>query len=157
MRHLGASIDKECLQIYEQMSQEKRGRVIQFAEALNPDADAPPARTTVVWTRDTVRFGKIREGSVIFDTFTVINKGTKPYLIKNVKTTCDCTIMAYPEFPVMPGTSASIRVEFDSKGKSGYTETGIIVYDNSVPNARNILYLKGEVLTDDNVKKIKER
>jgi hypothetical protein len=158
MRSLGTSLDKECQQVYEQLNSEKRGRVIQYTDILNQDPDVAPGRTAVVWKRDTVHFGKVHEGSILFDSFTVVNKGAKPYIIKSVKTSCDCTVVRYPEFPVMPGETASIRVEFDSRGKSGHTEPGIIVYDNSIPNSRNILYLKGEVLTDDKkVKRVKER
>jgi hypothetical protein len=46
----------------------------------------------------------------------------------------------------MPGESLTMRVEFNSSGKRGRSQPGIIVYDNSSPNLRNILYLDGEVV-----------
>jgi hypothetical protein len=53
--------------------------------------------------------------------------------------------MRYPKFPVLPGETATVRVEFKSQGKVGKTIPGIIIYDNSSPNQRNLLYLNGEV------------
>jgi hypothetical protein len=54
-------------------------------------------------------------------------------------------VLRYPEYPVMPGETALIRVEFDSRGKAGTTVPGIIFYDNSIPNQRKTLYLKGKI------------
>jgi hypothetical protein len=101
--------------------------------------------TTVRFSKDTVIFGNIEEGVIIIDTFQFQNTGNAPYIIKEVKTSCDCTVLKKPEFPVMPGETSTLRVEFDSNGKAGASTPGIILYDNSVPNGRNILYLKGSV------------
>lgn len=102
--------------------------------------------TTVSWNRDTLQFGIIEEGTILLDSFVVTNTGTLPYQITNARASCDCTVLRYPKTPVKPGQSASIRIEFDSQGKAGLTQPGIIIYDNSTPNLRSILYLNGRVV-----------
>lgn len=103
-------------------------------------------RTTVQWQPDTLFFGDIYEGAILLDSFIVTNTGEHPYMIREVKASCDCTVLRAPTHPIMPGEKAVMRLEFDSAGKAGHTQPGIIVYDNSTPNSRNILYLKGNII-----------
>jgi Protein of unknown function (DUF1573) len=114
-----------------------------------------PEPTTVRWDRDTLPFGSIEEGYILLDSFMVVNTGTAPYIIQGAKSSCDCTVLHYPEFPVMPGDSAMIRIEFDSARKVGRARPGLVLYDNSRPNRRNILYLDGIVLPRKTVKIIR--
>lgn len=117
---------------------------------LQANAQIDPAArgnlTTVSWNRDTLQFGIIEEGMILLDSFLVTNTGTLPYQITNARASCDCTVLRYPKTPVKPGQTASIRIEFDSQGKAGLTQPGIIIYDNSTPNLRSILYLNGRVV-----------
>jgi len=83
---------------------------------------------------------------VFTDSFLVTNTGAKPYIIKDVKATCDCTVLRRPTYPLMPGETAAIRVEFDPRGKIGKTTPGVVVYDNTRPNGRHIVYLNAEVV-----------
>lgn len=103
-------------------------------------------RTTVNWEPDTLFFGEINEGHILLDSFRVTNTGDQPYTIRNVKASCDCTVFRFPKEPLPPGQTATIRVEFDSAGKAGDALPGIVVYDNSRPNMRNILYLSGYII-----------
>lgn len=113
-------------------------------------------RTKVRWDQDTLFFGKIEEGTILLDSFVVTNTGDNPYLIRDVYANCDCTIIKYPQKPLLPGQSAALRFVFDSTRKAGPTQPGIIVYDNSSPNARSILYLDGEVTPRKQVKVIRQ-
>ncbi len=107
---------------------------------------SPAERTTVSWSRDTLDFGVIEEGTILLDSFTVTNTGVIPYQIRSVRTSCDCTVLRYPKSPLQPGKTATIRVEFDSQGKAGLAQPGIILYDNSAPNLRSILYFNGRIV-----------
>lgn len=113
-----------------------------------------PEPTTVRFQRDTIPFGAINEGYILLDSFVVVNTGNHPYVISSSRGSCDCTALGIPKYPVMPGDSAAIRVEFDSYKKAGKTLAGVIVYDNSRPNRRNILYLEGNVKPKGSVKTI---
>lgn len=145
IRFLGADMDKEVQYSFEQLSQVNREKAVYYAGVLQKDA-GNLSRTTVVWSRDTLRFGFVEEGTILLDSFVVTNTGQSPYVITDIRTSCDCTVLKKPEFPLMPGESLTLRVEFNSMGKRGQSQPGIIVYDNSSPNLRNILYLDGEVV-----------
>lgn len=122
-----------------------------FAQTENAQHTAtentPAARTTVDWEPDTLFFGDVYAGAILLDSFKVTNTGEHPYIIRDVKASCDCTVLKFPRQPVMPGDTAIVRVEFDSAGKAGLARPGIVVYDNSIPNSRSILYLEGYVIS----------
>lgn len=96
---------------------------------------------------DTLFFDNIDEGYILLDSFKVTNIGEHPYVVREVKTTCDCTVLRYPKEPLMPGETATIRIEFDSAGKAGLAQPGIVIYDNSAPNLRSIIYLSGYIIS----------
>jgi hypothetical protein len=145
MRYMGTNLDKEVQHTYEQLSNEKRNRALAYIDMQKAGDGADVPRTTVEYHRDTVNFGNIVEGIVVIDTFQFTNTGNAPYIIREVKSSCDCTVLKRPEFPIMPGETSTLRVEFDSNGKAGTSQPGVIIYDNSSPNGRNIVYLKGSV------------
>ena len=145
LRSNGGDLDREIQSVYDQLSQEKRVKAAQYLELLNHGLDKVP-RTTVSWNRDTIRYGEVEEGTIVLDSFRVTNTGVYPYIVKDVRTSCDCTVLQYPKFPVMPGETATVRIEFDSQGKIGPTAPAIVIHDNSGPNARNILYLRGTII-----------
>lgn len=147
MRYQGSSIDREVAQSYLQLDKNQQDRTLQYVRLqLLKKQQETDDRTTVRWAQDTIQIGKVDEGEVITDSFLVTNTGANPYHIKEVKATCDCTVMRRPVFPVMPGETAAIRVEFDTRGKIGRTTPGVVVYDNTRPNGRHIVYLNAEVV-----------
>ena len=147
MGYLGSSLDRAVAQSYLQLDKNKQDRALQYIrlQLLKKSGEADD-RTTVRWDRDTIQIGQVGEGEVVIDSFLVTNTGALPYIIKDVKATCDCTVLRRPTYPVMPGETASVRIEFDTRGKIGRTTPGVVVYDNTRPNGRHILYLNAEVL-----------
>ncbi|MFN0213370.1 MAG: DUF1573 domain-containing protein [Saprospiraceae bacterium] len=147
MRHLGSSIDREVTHSYMELDKAQQERALQYIrlELLKKQGDTDD-RTTVRWAQDTIQIGSVNEGEVITKSFQVTNTGAKPYIIKDVKATCDCTVLHRPSFPIMPGETADIRVEFATMGKIGKTTPGVIVYDNTRPNGRHIVYLNAEIV-----------
>ena len=145
MRQAGASIDKELEDTYQQLSPDARAKTLTYLQAIQPEKEGKPIRTTVRWSRDTIQFGVLEEGTVYIDSVTVTNTGTRPYSITGNQTSCDCTVLSVPEQVILPGESATVRFEFNSLGKSGNISTAIIIQDNSKPNARSMLFLKGSV------------
>jgi hypothetical protein len=148
MRSQGGNLDQEIRQMYDQLQPEQREKSLQYLELLAKTGGqgARPPQTAVQWSSDTLSYHTLEEGMVVIDSFTVRNTGPNPYLIYSTQTSCDCTILRAPEFPVMPGESAVVRVEFNSANKIGKTRAGIVIYDNSAPNRRSILYLDGEIV-----------
>lgn len=145
LRHLGSDLDREVQNAYNSVDADARAKALRYIALLQQEG-ARPDRTTARWSRDTIRFGRVESGYIVFDSVVVTNTGDAPYVITDIKTACDCLVLGRPDFPLMPGESATLRIEFDSKGRQGPMTAGIVVYDNSSPNLRNILYLKGEIL-----------
>jgi hypothetical protein len=145
MRSRGGDIDQEIRQMYEQLQPAEQQKALLYLNLLAQSGEKP-AGAMVRWNRDTIYYKKIEEGTILLDSFTVTNTGTYPYIIKSGKASCDCTILQAPEFPVMPGESAVVRVEFNSTNKIGKVRAGIVLFDNSEPNHRSILFLDGEIV-----------
>lgn len=148
---LGAYYGKPLEATCKTLDSRNQERVMQYIRFLKNGAPQP---TTVRFLRDTIPFGQIDEGAILLDSFQVVNTGNAPYVITSAKGGCDCTAVGLPKFPVMPGDTAVIRIEFDSLKKAGHATPGIIVYDNSRPNRRNLLYMDGEIKPKGNVKVI---
>ena len=151
MRQLGGNVDEEIQIMFSHLKPAEQTQVQQYLNSLQKETGTLK-RTLVRWDRSTISLGKIEEGTIFIDSFTVTNIGQHPYVISDSRTSCDCTVLRTPKYPLMPGESAVIRIEFDSKGKIGKTKPGIILYDNSSPNARNILYIEADIVPRKPVK-----
>ena len=97
----------------------------------------------LVWNKTVHDFGEIPQGIPVETEFILTNESDEVLLIKEVKTTCGCTVAGYSQDPILPGESTSIKVTYNTK-KEGTINKIIKVYtsqnDNYIP-----LKLKGEV------------
>ncbi|MCF8244033.1 MAG: DUF1573 domain-containing protein [Saprospiraceae bacterium] len=120
---------------------------------VNPTANpaepaAPTGPTTVIsFTETEFNFGKVKAGEKVEHEYTFKNTGKEPLVISNAKGSCGCTVPEWPKEPIAPGASAKIRVNFDSKGKSGPQTKQVTITANTDP-VQSIIYIKGEVLGD---------
>lgn len=105
--------------------------------------------TTVELIDKVHNFGTIKEGEKVEYNFKFKNSGKKPLVITNASASCGCTVPEKPEKPIMPGEIGSIKVVFNSKGKSGHQSKSIIVSSNAQP-AFPDLVLSGEVTGSTN-------
>ncbi|MBK8722993.1 MAG: DUF1573 domain-containing protein [Saprospiraceae bacterium] len=140
--------DDLILKIFDQLPATEKKYVIDYAKYRlegPPTELIVPEVTTVEWDMKEHDFAKIIEGKTYVALFKVTNTGESPYQISNVRSSCDCTITNYPKSKINPGEEATLVVEFNSIGKLGMINQGIVVYDNT-ENKRSILYLKGEVV-----------
>jgi hypothetical protein len=142
---LGVGLDAQVKASFGALDAEGKRKLSQYLQAVQPQDGGKIRRTTVAWSRDTLHFGQLQEGTVYIDSVTVTNTGTAPYSITDFKTACDCAVLKAPTRALLPGEQAVVRIEFNSLGKKGKVTTGIVLQDTSTPNARSILYLKGEV------------
>jgi hypothetical protein len=97
-------------------------------------------------------FGKIKEGDKVTYEYKYTNTGKSPLIIKEAYATCGCTTPEVAKEPIQPGQASSVKVTFNSAGKSGLQDKLITVVANTVP-AENRVHLTGEVTTDDKAKK----
>lgn len=140
--------DDLILKIFDQLPSSEKKYVIDYAKYRlegPPTELIVPETTTVEWDMKEHDFEKIIEGKTYVALFKVTNTGDSPYQISNVRSSCDCTVTNYPKSKINPGEEATVVIEFNSIGKLGLINQGIVVYDNT-ENKRSILYLKGEVI-----------
>ncbi len=97
--------------------------------------------------KDTVHdFGSIRENEVVSHEFTFTNNGKTPLIITSAHGSCGCTVPEYPREPVQPGQSATLKVTFNSSGKSGPQEKSVSITANTLRNI-HMLFIKADVKT----------
>lgn len=99
-----------------------------FAQEEQALANGP----AITFEETSFDFGDIYQGDKVVHVFKLENTGTQPLIITNVQTTCGCTATEWPREPVMPGETASLKVNFDSSGKYGRQYKVINVISNAI-------------------------
>ncbi|MFD2570901.1 DUF1573 domain-containing protein [Spirosoma soli] len=78
-------------------------------------------------------FGTLTEGDTVEHVFEFTNTGQFPLIINNITASCGCTTPEWPREPVAPGAKSSVRVRFNSRGKSGEQNKTITIFANTDP------------------------
>jgi hypothetical protein len=83
--------------------------------------------------------------------FEFTNTGDAPLIIKDVKSSCGCTVPSWPKEPIAPGKSGKIEVKYNMN--PGPIRKTITVQSNAVnqPDGVVALKLKGEVVKKEEV------
>ncbi|MDY0090804.1 MAG: DUF1573 domain-containing protein [Flavobacteriaceae bacterium] len=89
-------------------------------------------------------FGNINDGDKVETTFTVSNAGEADLVITNASGTCGCTVPDYPKQPIKPGSTAKIKVSFDSSGKPGMQQKSVNITANT-ERGTDVLTIKANV------------
>ena len=92
---------------------------------------------------ETIDYGKIDKGSDGERIFTFTNVGDQPIIIKNIQSSCGCTVPKKPEKPVMPGEKGEIKVSYDTKRVGGFSKS-ITIFSNATEAAK-VIRIKGIV------------
>ena len=107
--------------------------------------------TTIEWHEPSFEFGEIAEGEKIKNVFTFTNTGKEPLVITNAKGSCGCTVPMWPKEPILPGATAELLVQFDSKnkGKEGgqFQSKRVSITANTDP-VISYLTIKGKVFKE---------
>ncbi|WP_330444052.1 DUF1573 domain-containing protein [Flavobacterium sp. C4GT6] len=106
----------------------------------------------IEFKEDTIDYGTVSketdDGLRIFE-FT--NTGDAPLIIKDVKSTCGCTVPTKPKEPIMPGKTGKIEVKYNMH--PGPIRKTITVQSNAVnyPDGVVALKIKGNVVKKEEV------
>ena len=92
---------------------------------------------------ETVDFGTIAQGENGLRAFKFTNTGNAPVVITDVKTSCGCTVASAPDAPVLPGETAQIEVNYDTK-RIGKFSKAVTVISNA-RESRKVLKITGEI------------
>lgn len=103
--------------------------------------------------KEIIDYGKIDKGSNGERVFVFTNVGDAPLIIKNIQSSCGCTIPKKPKEPIMPGQKGEIKVSYDTKRVGGFSKM-ITIYSNA-KNARKVIKIKGYVNNGVSLKKEK--
>ncbi len=96
---------------------------------------------------ETLDYGEIKKGSDGVRVFEFTNTGDIDLIIKDVTSSCGCTIPTKPENPIKPGESGKIEVKYNTNIPGPIRKT-ITVYSNAEEPTK-ALKIKGRVLDEE--------
>ena len=103
--------------------------------------------------KETIDYGKIAKGANGEKTFVFTNTGDKPLIIKNIQSSCGCTVPKKPENPIMPGEKGEIKVSYDTNRLGGFSKS-ITIFSNA-KKERKVIRIKGIVTNSTSLEKKK--
>lgn len=113
---------------------------------IAPSATLAPAQATLQFQETIFDFGKIEAGTIVKHAYLFTNTGTQPLIIQEVIPSCRlCTQASAPRLVVQPGEQGTIRVEFNSAGRSGRQGKYVTIRSNAPLSPARVL-IRGEVV-----------
>lgn len=103
------------------------------------------AKAKIVFQQEEHDFGRVSEGEKVGWYFKYRNEGGADLIIRKVSASCGCTAPEYDRKPLAPGEEATLKVIYDSNGRSGY-ETKTVTIESNAENNLVRLKLKVEVI-----------
>ena len=94
-------------------------------------------------------FGEIQQGESVTHDFILKNTGDADLIISAAKGSCGCTVPQWPKTPIAKGEEATIKVTFNSAGKSGKQNKTVTLVSNAIPNTK-VLTINGNVIVPQN-------
>ena len=88
----------------------------------------------------THRFGKAIEGEQLQYIYQFTNNGDAPLIFLKYEVACPCTVVDFPEAPILPGEEASLLVQFDTTDKIGYQDRTVTIYSNAYESPHEIRF-----------------
>ncbi|CAM1341176.1 DUF1573 domain-containing protein [Tenacibaculum aestuarii] len=95
---------------------------------------------------ETIDYGKVALGSEGKRVFEFTNVGDAPLIIKDIISTCGCTVPTKPEKPIMPGEKGEIEVSYDTKRPGGFSKAITII--SNAKKSRKMIKIKGFIAKD---------
>jgi len=116
-------------------------------ESIVPNID--PNAPVIQFENEVIDYGNVKfDGNGVRE-FKVKNTGKSPLTITNVQGQCGCTATTidgkpgWPQEPILPGKSASIKVKYDTK-RPGPFEKNVTITSNSKEPSK-VVKIKGVV------------
>lgn len=97
----------------------------------------------VKWDKTEMNLGTLKLNHPVDVDFTLTNIGKTPLVIKEVKTSCGCTVASYTQEPVLPGNSTTITAKYNAKSPGGFHKSVTILMNTE--EGSQLLVLKGNV------------
>lgn len=112
-----------------------------------PREDNAPgdAKAKIAFVEEEHDFGRVTEGEKVGWYFKYKNEGNADLIIKRASASCGCTVPEFDRKPLAPGEESSLKVIYDSSGRSGL-EVKTVTIESNAENRIVKLKLKAEVL-----------
>ncbi|MCW8804855.1 MAG: DUF1573 domain-containing protein [Ignavibacteriaceae bacterium] len=91
-------------------------------------------------------FGKVNEGDKVNYTFNFANKGSSVLTIKDIKTSCGCTAALLSQDSLAPGKDGTIKVELDTKNRSGKMSRTVTINSNDPKDPAKVLTIYADIV-----------
>ena len=107
--------------------------------------EIPPKNkwTIMTFKQKEYDFGNISSKKSVSTLFEFSNAGEKPLLIKEVKTSCGCTVPEWSKDIIKPNKKGEIKIVYDAKYPGRFNKTITVVYNGK--DSPLELTIKGEV------------
>ncbi len=129
-----------------------------FSQNTDQEQIQTAPTTTIEFQETEFVWGEIYEGEKIQNVFTFTNTGNEPLVITKAKGSCGCTVPRWPKEPVMPGETAELLVQFDSKNKgkvSGNKQSKRVSITANTDPKVTYLTIKGIVYKEEDKTEVK--
>ncbi|MCR5890428.1 DUF1573 domain-containing protein [Hymenobacter sp. J193] len=90
-----------------------------------------PGAFLKVYPQDNLSFGTRPSGGIVEASFTLKNMGADPVIIRDVQSSCGCTVAQFNRQPLKMGNSRTLVVRFNTDGRIGQQNTKVVVRSNS--------------------------
>lgn len=90
-------------------------------------------------------FGKMEQGETRSHIFRFFNSGKDTFKIKDISTSCGCTVAKWTHNELIPGSEGEIEIVFDTKGKLGKQVKTVTIESNAVPSTK-VIHITAEII-----------
>lgn len=88
-------------------------------------------------------YGTIVQGADGTCSFRFTNTGKEPLILSRPQSSCGCTVPTWPQEPILPGKSDTIKVTYNTNNVGGINKT--VTVTSNAKTARLVLQIKGTV------------
>lgn len=113
---------------------------------LIPDSSLATEKLPMIYFPETqYDFGIVKEGNVVSHTFKFVNKGKATLDIKDIKTSCGCTVALVSSKKIEPGKDGTIKIDLDTKNRQGRMSRTITINSNDPEEPNKVITIYADV------------
>lgn len=90
-------------------------------------------------------YGEIYVGGDGTYEFNFTNTGNEPLILSKPRSSCGCTVPAWPKEPILPGETNKIKVTYNTHKAGAFNKT-VTIYSNANNKGSVVLRIKGKVV-----------
>ena len=111
---------------------------------VSDSASVKAAGADISIDKDVHDYGTVKKGGDGTCYFTITNTGDAPLTIARAKGSCGCTVPDWPRQPIAPGSSAKMKVTYDTS-RPGKFDKSVTITSNSSNSPNKVVRVKGEI------------